>query len=329
MRNREHVESNKQMSRITDDIAEKNRLYRENLDKLRRQLAQDFRAGENEAAADAMDVDDDLGLTTIFYIMFTSCGIVDFSKPEPALVKNCKAAYELWDKKHLCLASAEDLMAAVAVGYVDNPHSTVLCAPGVLSDADLALFNKAFSVVYSDHAASAFSYGTLGRYPLVPMPDWAYYVMCQNTLDLLCQDVLNERNVLCVYDMPHAMLSEGKRPSIAHAVVLELCLGVQLPDKMRYRPASMNSVDGWKVKAISSRFVISPDADEDMAHVYDIYRLWDETCKRLSIASIASMNELDDTDLLCENIRTLGDVLGMDSIIDAYMEGVPIEDLLA
>lgn len=310
------------------DIQERNRIYRENLDLLREQLRRDFTSFGNAQAAHAMEKDDDLGLTTIFYIMLTSCGIVDFSKNEPSMIKNCRAAYDIWDKKHLCLAGAEDLLAAVAIGAVDDPHAPVLCAPGVLSPEDLKLFNEAFEVVYSEHDAPVFSYGALGKFPLVDVPDWAYYVMSQNTLDLLSQDILNERHILCVYDMPHPILVDHP-PVLSHSVVLALCLDVDLPEKMYRRPSSMNFTEGWKVKALSSKFVISPTSDADMRHVYDIYKLWNETCKSTSVASIATVRGLDDTNRICENIGKLSEVLGMDSIIDAYMAGVPIEDLLA
>lgn len=316
------------MSAYSEDIQEKNRKYREDLSSLRARLSSDLRTLGNVRAAEALEADDDLGLSTVFYIMFTSCGLVDFSKKEPAIIKNCKATYDIWDREHLCLASAEDILSAVAIGAVDDPRSPVLCAPGVLSDDDRALFEGAFDVVYSEQAHPVFGYGTLGRHPVVNVPDWAYHEMASNALDRMAHDLLESRSALCVSDLPHSMF-EDEFPTLPHAVLFAMCSGAPLPDKMVYRPASGKNVEEWKKRAVR-KFVISPDVDEDMRRVYDICRLWVETCSRLSVASVTSMRELsNEPELVVKNIGKLGELIGMESMVEAYLSGVPVEDILA
>lgn len=314
------------------DIIDRNKQYTEDLKRLRSQLMSDFASKGIDSPVNVQLADDDsLSLSTLFYIMFTSCGGIHISDGEPRIVKSGEECYKLWDGSLLCLASADEYLLALALGLAEIPSDDcfVLCAPGVISVEDLSMFTSSFDIVYSEHGNDKlFAFGRLGTYCTVSLPDWARYIMAQHALDLMTLDIINERRILCFRDR-YSFGMTDELPRSIPGIVNGLLMGEEVDDCILYRPDSMDDIEPWRLKAIQKKFVLSPEGDADMRKIYDICCIWTAVCSQLSIASAITSPELSNSEIVEEKLHTLGEVLGIRSAIDAYMAGVSVEDIIA
>lgn len=318
------------MSDILEDIQKRNDEYHESLESLRRQLAMDFNVLGNAAMEEALAQDVLCDLTTDFHIMLTSCGGVEVEDGIPKEVRGSIKLYDRWDKSSLCMASAKDLVAILAMGLIRMPaDGFYLCTPGALNPDDKELYARELDVIYSEDELPLLGFGTLGKCPVVEVPDWARYALAQNSFNIIATEIVREQRIFC-FPSRYSYILPDELPKASKAIVSGLVDGIDVDESLFSPPPSLGSVERWRMDALEpTRFVLSGPYDADMERISSAYEVWKRMCKEQSVASVISADKLEDEQHVRENLRKLGECICIRPAIDAHLSGVPIDDIFA
>lgn len=194
---------------------------------------------------------------------------------------------------------------------------------------DKELYERALDVIYSESRKPLLKYGVLGKFPIVQIPDWARYVLAQNTFESIATEIVREQKIFCSPSRySHGMPDEI--PKASKAIVRGLVDGLDVDEILFSPPSSLRLIDKWRLDVLTnSRFVLSGAYDSDMEKIDCAYEVWKRTCDEMSVASVIPVDKMTDEQHVSENLRKLADCLCIRPLIDARLSGVPLDDIFA
>lgn len=295
----------------------------------RRLFSSDARAMGNAAIASKIAKDDG-GLITTLSVAIHHAGFVEPYLDEESktfLIRSLPAseAYERWNWSDIALVGSQCLIAAAATEHLDPKYlSVTLCTPSIVSVTDREIFAADMNIIYEnkgDFAHDPASPLPLCHGDISRIPKWAQVLAASNSL----RAIANKALASPMFDIADDAIEPIDRRAIVQALMRHTGIGEAYGGWLGFGNVHKPPAR-WREEALS-RVGLSISDSDDIRKAAGVVEIWQRLCARGSRRIPLSAQELSDG-TAATKIEKLGDVLGIDVYVEAYLKGIPIDDLI-
>lgn len=330
-----------------ESIKRKNKDYYAYLHSLRLLAQKQAYAHGNIALGDVFINDEEDDFTASFNIYVHSCG---FIKKETTVLPDNTTEFTLskfvpskeddlsfWDWKSATTNTAEQFLALAAIGAIDIatlPDIILTASPNVPKGEPR--FTQIFDIACDEHDSFMHTAVFKDSNTLVPtikrsmiVDKDALALLSSQTFETLGRKLFETKATYALapgYDSNLPL--DASSFLFAHLLGREKEIAPTLYAAANSNYKNQMTTSSWKKKALS-RYCLSLDEDDDeTSNLTSILDAWARICCSSRIVVKLLWSELESPELLKKRFSMLGDVLSMDTYIDAIIRGIPVDDLV-